>query len=137
MDAPLLLIEDDELSIYTTCKLLADSGFCTSIDVVRDGREAMSYLSCEVQYAGRKTGNPALILLDLKLPDYDGLELFKSIRSHPSFALIPVFILSASRSEEDMYRSALLGVAKFLTKPLDALTFDQEAGRVFVAPRLH
>lgn len=131
MTSHLLLIEDDEVAVYVTCKLLKASGFSAPIDVVRDGLEALAYLTCEGPYADRQTGNPSLILLDLKLPDLDGFELFKRIRSNPALSVIPIFILSASNTDEDMCRSALLGVSQYLTKPLDIQEFHEGAAKIF------
>jgi CheY-like chemotaxis protein len=133
MTSHLLLIEDDEVAVYVTCKLLKAAGF-SEIDVVRDGLEALAYLTCEGQYADRQSGNPSLILLDLKLPDLDGFELFKRIRSNPALSVIPIFILSASNTNEDMCRSALLGISKYLTKPLDIHEFREEVANIFMAP---
>ncbi len=138
MTAHLLVIEDDEVAAYVTCKLLKSSGFSQPVQVVRDAAEALAYLNCEASYAGRQTGNPSLILLDLKLPDLDGFELFKRIRSNPVLSVIPVFILSASNADEDMCRGALLGVSKYLTKPLNVQEFRKEAAKVVsVPPSLH
>lgn len=138
MTSHLLLIEDDEVSIYMTRKLLAAAGFSAPIDVVRDGLEALDYLNCEGYYDDRLTGNPSLILLDLKLPDLDGFELFKRIRSNPTLSVIPIFILSASSTDGDMYRSALLGVSTYLTKPLDVQEFQEGAAKIFgVRPSMH
>jgi CheY-like chemotaxis protein len=138
MTSPLLLIEDDEVAVYVTCKMLKASGFPAEIDVVRDGLEALDFLTCEGQYADRKTGNPSLVLLDLKLPNLGGFELLNRIRSNPALSVIPVFILSVSNSDEDMCRSALLGISKYLTKPLDMQEFQEGAAKIFVAPsRVH
>jgi CheY-like chemotaxis protein len=133
MTSHLLLIEDDEVAIYVTCKMLNAAGF-SAIDVVRDGLEALAYLTCEGHYADRQTGNPSLILLDLKLPDLDGFEVCKRIRSNPALSVIPIFILSASNTDEDLCRSALLGISKYLTKPLDMQEFKEEAANIFMAP---
>jgi CheY-like chemotaxis protein len=135
MTSRLLLIEDDEVAVYVTCALLKSSGFSAPIDVVGDGLEALAYLTCEGYYADRQTGNPSLILLDLNLPGIDGFELFKQVRSNPTLSSIPVFILSASSTDEDMYRSVLLGVSKYLTKPLDMQEFREGTTEIFSSPR--
>ncbi|NEX63143.1 response regulator [Noviherbaspirillum galbum] len=138
MTSHLLLIEDDDIAAYVTCKLLESTGFTASVDVVRNAMEAMAYLACEGAYANRKSGNPVLILLDLKLPDLDGFELFKLIRSNPTLAAIPIFILSASNTDQDICRSVLLGVSKYLIKPLNTEEFRQEASKVVhAAPSIH
>lgn len=130
MTTHLLLIEDDEAAAYLTLKLLKRCGFVADVHVVRDGLEAMDYLTCQGEYVGRQTGNPALILLDLKLPNLDGFEVLKQIRTLPPLFDIPVFILSASKSEEDKYRSNLLGVSKYIVKPLIADDFVPEVSKV-------
>lgn len=133
MTPHLLLIEDNEVAVYVTRRRLKAAGFSAPIEVVGDGLEALAYLNCEGRYAGRRTGNPSLILLDLKLPDVNGFELFKHIRSNPALSAVPVFILSASSTDEDVYRSTLLGVSKYLTKPLDVQEFQKEASQIFSA----
>lgn len=131
MTSQLLLIEDDESAAYVTLKRLKAAGFTVAVDVVRDGLEAIDYLTRQGSYRNRTSGNPSLILLDLKLPELDGFEVLKLIRTNPALSAIPVFILSASNTEEDKYRSALLGVSKYLVKPLDMHEFGLEATKVF------
>ncbi|HEX8887482.1 MAG TPA: response regulator [Noviherbaspirillum sp.] len=131
MTSHLLLIEDDDVATYVTLKMLKASGFAAAVDVVHDGKEALAYLTCQGAYANRQSGNPSLILLDLKLPELDGFELLKLIRSNPALCAIPVFILSASKTDEDICRSTLLGISKYLVKPLNMQEFGQEATRIF------
>lgn len=100
------------------------------LHVVPDGMDALDYLACTGRYTGRQTGNPALIILDLKLPDVDGFEVLKYIRSAPALFDIPVFILSASRTEEDIYRSTLLGISKYQVKPLAMSEFAPAVDKV-------
>ncbi|MBK4735868.1 response regulator [Noviherbaspirillum pedocola] len=126
----LLLIEDDETAAYVTQRRLIHCGFTMDLHVVSDGKEALDYLACAGRYTGRQTGNPALIVLDLKLPDVDGFEVLKYIRSAPALFDIPVFILSASRTEEDIYRSTLLGISKYLVKPLAMSEFTPAVDKV-------
>jgi CheY-like chemotaxis protein len=134
MKYPVLLIEDDDIGAYMTYKMLIASGFTTPVDVVSTGMEAMAYLTCTGPYVNRKTGNPSLILLDLKLPDLDGFELFKLIRSNPALSVVPILILSASNTDQDICRSVLLGVSKYLTKPLNVHEFWQQADQIFNFP---
>lgn len=131
----LLLIEDDKIASYVTQKVLKQCGFSGQIDVVQDGREALEYLACEGRYAKRATGNPSLIILDLKMPDPDGFEVLKHIRSTPMLVGIPVFILSASKSHEDVYRSNLLGISKYLVKPLSVSEFTPEVNKLMDASK--
>lgn len=118
MASQLLLIEDDEAAAYLTLKMLKSCGFVANVDIVRDGVQAIQYLTCQGQYVERETGNPSLILLDLKLPHLDGFEVLKQVRTNPALSGIPIFILSASESDADIYRSNLLGVSKYIVKPL-------------------
>lgn len=134
MTSHLLLIEDDDTAAYLTIKRLRASGFMVAVDVVCDGVEAVEYLTCQGRHADRRSGNPSLILLDLKLPGLDGFEVLKLIRTNPALTDIPVFILSASDTEEDKYRSTLLGVSKYLVKPLNAQEFQHEAAKVILPP---
>ena len=131
MTSHLLLIEDDDTAAYLTLKVLKSCGFTAQIDVVRDGIEAMEYLNCQGRYADRQPQNPSLILLDLKLPNLDGFEVLKQIRTTPNLSAIPVFILSASKTDEDIYRSNLLGITKYLVKPLNMHEFEPVASKLF------
>jgi CheY-like chemotaxis protein len=133
MASQLLLIEDDEAAAYLTLKQLKSCGFIAEVDVVRDGIEAMEYLTCQERYAARKTGNPSLILLDLKMPHLDGFEVLKQIRTHPALSGIPIFILSASASNEDIHRSNLLGISKYIVKPLKADDIAPEMSQVLTS----
>ena len=135
MTCHLLLIEDGDTAMYVTQKLLRQSGFHAQIDTVQDGKEALAYLAGEGPYAERETGNPSLIVLDLKMPQLDGFEVLKHIRSTPKLSKIPVFILSASESEEDIYRSNLLGISKYMVKPLAVSTFRPEVDKVLNATK--
>ncbi|WP_228526995.1 response regulator [Noviherbaspirillum soli] len=135
MPCHLLLIEDDHIASYVTQKVLKQCGFAGPIDVVQDGQEALEYLACEGRYAKRATGNPSLIVLDLKLPNTDGFEVLKHIRSTPMLVEIPVFILSASRSQEDVYRSNLLGISKYLVKPLSVSEFSPEVIKIMAGSK--
>ncbi len=126
----ILLIEDDDIAVYLTLKVIKSCGFTSEVDVVPNGNEAMAYLTCQGTYEGRQSGNPSLILLDLKLPDLSGFDVLKQIRTTPSLSSIPVFILSASKTDEDIYRSNLLGISKYLIKPLDIEEFAPEAIKV-------
>lgn len=128
----ILLVEDDKIASYVTQKILKQCGFPGPIDVVQDGKEALEYLACEGCYARRETGNPSLIVLDLQMPDPDGFEVLKHIRSTPMLVGIPVFILSASSSQEDVYRSNLLGISRYMVKPLSVSEFTPEINRLLV-----
>ena len=133
MTSHLLLIEDDEATVYLTLKLLKRCGFDADLNVVRDGIEAMEYLTCQERYAQRNTGNPSLILLDLKLPHLDGFEVLKQVRTNPALSGIPIFILSASESDTDIYRSNLLGISKYIIKPMSVDDIAPEISQVLAS----
>ena len=127
MTSHVLLIEDDEAAAYATARTLLSSGMAEHVEIVPDGLAALDYLLCEGSHAARRSGNPSLILLDLKLPHLDGFELLKLIRSRPHLSTIPVFILSASDADENVHRSRLLGGASYLVKPFDVAAFGRAA----------
>ena len=87
--------------------------------VARDGQQALDYLRCQGEYSTRTNENPAVLLLDLKLPKVDGLEVLKEIRANERLKLIPVVVLTSSQEEKDMIRSYTLGVNAYVVKPVD------------------
>ena len=98
------------------------ASFCTvKVDevVTRDGKDALDYLYCREQFATRPNENPAVMLLDLKLPKINGLEVLQTIRSDERLKLIPVVVLTSSHEERDMVRSYQLGVNAYVVKPVD------------------
>jgi len=87
--------------------------------VTRDGEEALDYLYCRGKFRGRTTENPAVLLLDLKLPKVDGLEVLQQIKADEQLKMIPVVVLTSSREERDMVASYKLGVNAYVVKPVD------------------
>jgi CheY-like chemotaxis protein len=87
--------------------------------VARDGEEALDYLYRRGGFAGRDNGNPAVVLLDLKMPKVDGLEVLRQIKADPSLRMIPVVVLTSSREEQDIVESYQLGVNAYMVKPVD------------------
>jgi CheY-like chemotaxis protein len=87
--------------------------------LARDGKEALDYLYCRGQFDTRSGGNPAVMLLDLKLPKIDGLEVLQQIRSDEQLKMIPVVVLTSSHEEKDLVRSYKLGVNAYVVKPVD------------------
>jgi len=122
MEVELLLVEDNEKDVELTVRALRRENLCNHIQVARDGEEALDFLFCRGSFAGRKNGHPRLILLDLKLPKLDGLEVLRVIKSDPHTASIPVVMLTSSTQEQDLVRSYQLGVNSYLRKPVD---FDE------------
>ncbi len=118
-----LLVEDSPHDVELTLEALAEKNIANEVVVVRDGAEALDYLYRRGVFADRGEGNPAVILLDLKLPKITGLELLKKIRADEKLKLIPVVVLTSSREEEDLVNSYNLGVNAYVVKPLDFSEF--------------
>lgn len=114
-----LLVEDNPHDVELTLEALSEYRIANRTDVARDGKEALDYLYREGAFAGRPEGNPVAILLDIKLPKINGLEVLKQIRSDERLRLIPVVILSSSREEQDLIRGYELGVNAYIVKPVD------------------
>lgn len=119
----ILLVEDNPDDELLTLRALRKNNILNEVVIARDGVEALDYLFGEGAYAGRDTGNPPqLVLLDLKLPKLDGLEVLKRIRSDPRTRFQPVVILTTSNEDQDIIASYELGANSFIRKPVD---FDQ------------
>jgi CheY-like chemotaxis protein len=118
----ILLVEDSPQDVELTLDALESENLVNQIDVVRDGEEALDYLFCRGSFAQRTSQLPRLILLDLKLPKLNGLEVLKVIKSDARTKAIPVVILTSSKEEQDMVAGYHLGVNSYIQKPVD---FDQ------------
>jgi CheY-like chemotaxis protein len=115
----ILLVEDDPKDVELTLTALEEYNLANEVVVARDGAEALDYLYCRGEYAGRAHDNPAVLLLDLKLPKVDGLEVLERIKSDEKLRLVPVVVLTSSREEKDMVTSYKLGVNAYVVKPVD------------------
>jgi CheY-like chemotaxis protein len=115
----ILLVEDDPKDIELTLRSLGEYNLANEVLVARDGVEALDYLYRRGQFAGYPNGNPAVILLDLKLPKVDGFEVLRTIRSDDKLKLIPVTILTSSREDNDLIQSYQLGANAYIVKPVD------------------
>jgi CheY-like chemotaxis protein len=115
----ILMVEDDAKDVELTLTALEDYNLANEVIVVHDGEEALDYLYQRGQFKMRAGDNPAVILLDLKLPKVDGLEVLKQIKSDEKLRLIPVVVLTSSKEEKDMVASYKLGVNAYVVKPVD------------------
>lgn len=120
---PILLVEDDPRDLELTLVALERSQLANEVIVVRDGEAALNYLLREGEFAGRAEGNPAVVLLDLKLPKVNGLEVLSTVRSTENLRSIPVVMLTSSHEESDVLRSYQLGVNAYVVKPVEFKQF--------------
>jgi len=115
----ILIVEDDPKDVELTLTALEEYYLANEVVVTRDGEEALDYLYCRGNFATRTSDNPAVLLLDLKLPKVDGLEVLQQIKSDEKLKMIPVVVLTSSREERDMVASYKLGVNAYVVKPVD------------------
>jgi CheY-like chemotaxis protein len=115
----ILMVEDDPKDIDLTLTALEEYNLSNEVVVARDGEEALDYLYCRGKFRDRTSDNPAVLLLDLKLPKIDGLEVLQHIKADERLKMIPVVVLTSSREERDMVASYKLGVNAYVVKPVD------------------
>ena len=123
----ILYAEDNPADAELTLRTLKAKHIANNIVWVKDGAEALDFLHCREAYAGRTTGMPKLILLDLKMPRMDGIDVLKALKSDEHMKTIPVVIMTSSSEETDLVRSYQFGVNSFVVKPMD---FDKFADMV-------
>lgn len=116
--APILLVEDNPKDLELTLEALDRSQLANDVVTARDGAEALAWLLREGEHRDRPDGDPAVVLLDLKLPKLDGLEVLERIKRDEDLRHVPVVMLTASREESDLVRSYALGVNAFVVKPV-------------------
>ena len=119
----ILLVEDNPMDVELTMEALSEHNLANRAVVVKDGVEAMEYLRCEGSYKQRNTGNPAVILLDIKMPRMDGIEVLKAVRSDNKLKIIPVVMLTSSREEPDLKKCYDLGANAYIVKPVSSKGF--------------
>src|SRR6267143_6739083 len=115
----ILLVEDDPKDVELTLTALEEYNLANEVVVARDGEEALDYLFSRGSFQMRTGDNPAVLLLDLKLPKVDGLEVLQQIKSDEKLKMIPVVVLTSSHEEKDMVASYRLGVNAYVVKPVD------------------
>ena len=113
-----LLAEDNLKDVELALAALEEHNLANEVDVVRDGAEALEYLCREGRYANRPPGSPAVVLLDLKMPRIDGLEVLRRMKASDTLRSIPVVMLTSSREEKDLIESYRLGVNAYVVKPV-------------------
>jgi CheY-like chemotaxis protein len=118
-----LLAEDNSRDVELTLEALAEHNLANAVTVVGDGAEAMQYLRREGKYKLRDRGNPAVVLLDIKMPKMDGLQVLAEMRADADLKFIPVVMLTSSREERDLVESYRLGVNAFVVKPVNFSEF--------------
>jgi DNA-binding response OmpR family regulator len=120
---PILLVEDDKRDLELTLIALERSQLANEVIVVRDGAQALDYLMREGDFRMREEGNPAVVLLDLKLPKVNGLEVLQRVRGTASLRSMPVVMLTSSQEESDVLKSYELGVNAYVVKPVEFRQF--------------
>lgn len=119
----ILLAEDNPNDVELTLEALSDNNLANNVVTVNDGVEAMEYLRYEGKYKQRKNGLPAVLLLDIKMPRMDGIEVLESIRSDDKIKRLPVVMLTSSREEPDLEKCYALGVNAYVVKPVNFSDF--------------
>ena len=125
MNNPILIVEDDPDDETLMLRALKKINLGNPVDIVRDGEEALDYLFKTGPYQDRKSGNPRVVLLDIKLPKFSGLEVLKRIREDARTRFQPVVMLTSSDEQEDMLRSYELAANSYVRKPVEFAAFSQ------------
>jgi len=115
---PIVLVEDSSQDVELTIAALTKARLANEVVILRDGEEALEYLCCKGRHEIREKGNPALVLLDIKLPKVDGLEVLRYIKQDPELKSIPVVMLTSSQEEPDLAKSYELGANGYVVKPV-------------------
>jgi len=119
----ILMVEDCKKDVELTLAALDEHHLANEVVVVRDGAEALDYLRRRGRFAERPDEMPAVVLLDLKLPKVDGLEVLREMKTDERLKIVPVVMLTSSREEQDLVRSYQLGVSAYVVKPVDFQSF--------------
>ncbi len=119
----ILIVDDSPKDVELTISALAEKNLANKVDVAEDGVEALDYLHKRGKFAASEKGNPAVILLDIKMPKMNGIEVLKFIREDPKFKFIPVIMVTSSHEERDLVESYKLGANSYVVKPVDIVQF--------------
>jgi CheY-like chemotaxis protein len=126
----ILLAEDNPKDVELTLEALAEHNLANNVTVVRDGVETLVYLRHEGKFKLRKPGLPAVLLLDIKMPRMDGIEVLRAIRGDPALKSLPVVMLTSSREDRDLINSYMLGVNAYVVKPVDFQDFIEAVKQI-------
>jgi CheY-like chemotaxis protein len=119
----ILLVDDNMMDVELTLEALGEYNLANNVVVAKDGVEAMDFLNCSGKFKDRKPGNPAVIMLDIKMPRMNGIEVLAAIRADENLKSIPIVMLTSSREEPDLKRCYELGVNAYVVKPVDFRDF--------------
>lgn len=133
----ILFAEDSPQDVEMTMAALAEHNLANEIVAVHDGEQALDYLYSRGKFQSRPEGNPVLVLLDLKMPKVDGLEVLRTIKQDPRLRTIPVVMLTSSREEQDVVRSYQLGINSYVVKPVDFHAFIEAVKQLGAFWTLH
>ena len=126
----ILLAEDSERDVELTLAALSEHNLANEVVVARDGAEALDYLYQRGRFAGHANGLPVVVLLDLKMPKVDGLEVLRQMRADSALKHVPVVMVTSSREEQDLVRSYQLGVNAYVVKPVDFQQFVESIKQI-------
>lgn len=126
----ILLVEDSRADAEMTLRTLKRRGIANNIEWVKDGVEALEFLSCTGAFAGRRNGTPKMVLLDLKMPRMDGLQVLEKMKQDAATRHIPVVMMTSSRQEGDLLASYERGVNSFVVKPVDFADFAETVAQI-------
>ena len=130
-EVEILLVEDNESDLELTLRALRKVNLANKVFAVRDGAEALDYLFATGEYSERDgSAHPRVVLLDLKLPKVDGMEVLRQVRSDPRTALMPVVVLTSSAEERDRLATYELGVNSFIVKPVEFDSFSRAVSEI-------
>jgi CheY-like chemotaxis protein len=126
----ILLAEDNENDVELTLAALEEHNLANEVVVARDGAEALDYFYGRGKFAGHANGLPVVVLLDLKMPKVDGLEVLRTMRADPNLKHVPVVMVTSSREEQDLVHSYELGVNAYVVKPVDFQKFVESVKQI-------